>query len=75
MAIQMLYQSDLGNVPVGSVLANFRPQEYLRDDESTQARTEDQGEDSGALRNARRSAKTNGAGSREGRDMVSRRRA
>lgn len=33
MAIQMLYQSDLGQVPVTSVFADFRPQEYLSDEE------------------------------------------
>lgn len=52
MAIQMLYQSDLGNVPVGSVIADFRPQEYLLDDESAQTATRDQSEDSEALRYA-----------------------
>ena len=31
MAIQMLYQSDLGKVPLESVFADFRPQEYLRE--------------------------------------------
>ena len=35
MAIQMLYQSDLGNVSVRSVFADFRPLEYLADDDST----------------------------------------
>ena len=35
MAIQMLYQSDLGNVSMKSVFADFRPQEYLRDDEAS----------------------------------------
>jgi N utilization substance protein B len=52
MAIQMLYQSDLGNVPVGSVIADFRPQEYLLDDESAKTATRDQSEDSEALRYA-----------------------
>ena len=32
MAIQMLYQSDLGKVTLESVFADFQPQEYLRDD-------------------------------------------
>jgi N utilization substance protein B len=31
MAIQMLYQSDLGQVPLASVFADFRPQEYLHE--------------------------------------------
>jgi N utilization substance protein B len=39
MAIQMLYQSDLGREPLRSIFADFRPQEYLRDDEVTQAAT------------------------------------
>ena len=34
MAIQMLYQSDLGQEPLARVFANFRPQEYLRDEDS-----------------------------------------
>lgn len=53
MAIQMLYQSDLGNVPVGSVIADFRPQEYLLDDESAQSARRDRSEDSEALRYAK----------------------
>lgn len=34
MAIQMLYQSDLGKGPLRSVFADFRPQEYLRDEDT-----------------------------------------
>jgi len=52
MAIQMLYQSDLGNVPMGSIFANFRPQEYLQDDESSPALTNDQPGDIEAFRYA-----------------------
>jgi len=37
MAIQMLYQSDLGKESLRSVFADFRPQEYLRDGEVAQA--------------------------------------
>lgn len=33
MAIQMLYQSDLGKVSLASIFADFRPQEYLRESE------------------------------------------
>ena len=41
MAIQMLYQSDLGNVSLESVFADFRPQEYLREEDGAKAgRTE-----------------------------------
>jgi len=32
MAIQMLYQSDLGKVALKSVFDDFQPQEYLRDE-------------------------------------------
>ena len=32
MAIQMLYQSDLGQVDLRSIFASFEPDEYLRDD-------------------------------------------
>ena len=31
----MLYQSDLGRVPLASVFADFRPEEYLRETESS----------------------------------------
>jgi N utilization substance protein B len=32
MAIQMLYQSDLGQVDLRSIFASFKPEEYLRDE-------------------------------------------
>jgi N utilization substance protein B len=34
MAIQMLYQSDLGNVPLAAVFADFRPQDYGVEDDA-----------------------------------------
>lgn len=52
MAIQMLYQSDLGNVSIESVVADFRPQEYLRDDETSRSQTRGQVELGEAFRYA-----------------------
>lgn len=49
MAIQMLYQSDLGNVSVRSVIADFRPQEDLRDDGASSSTAKDQSEVSEAF--------------------------
>jgi len=52
MAIQMLYQSDLGNVPMGSVFADFRPQEYLHEDDSVKSASRDEDEHKEAFRYA-----------------------
>jgi N utilization substance protein B len=41
MAIQMLYQSDLGKDSQVSVFADFRPQEYLREDQELPAAQRD----------------------------------
>ena len=49
MAIQMLYQSDLGNVSVRSVIADFRPQEDLRDDGASPSTARDRSEVSEAF--------------------------
>jgi len=49
MAIQMLYQSDLGHVSIQSVFAAFRLQDYLRDDETAQTPSTDYGEDAEAF--------------------------
>lgn len=52
MAIQMLYQADLGNVPMRSVFADFQPQEYLHEDESAKPATRHKDESKEAFRYA-----------------------